>query len=391
MKQTLPHNWHLVKLADIAYFQEGPGLRKFQFKESGIPFLNIRTINNETVDKELCGYLSIEEVNQKYKHFLLDDGDIVCSTSGTIGKTALIKKVDLPLMLNTSIVRFRPLNEKQVSKDFLYFYLKSNWFLEQANAASKGTTQRNIGPSHLKEFLIPLPPIEDQVKISSKLENILNSLNVIRLKLDNLKDLRLKTIDLFLRDPVSSQFYTSKKLENYLTECTERIGKRWQGLEKVGVSAKKGIIDLDTGTKLSFENYKIVNPGDFIYNTMRVNIGSIAQYKGNQIAITSPDYVVFKINSHLSPHLLLGYLKSATGLKEISSNTKGSVRSRLYFKSLANIGYPIAPDSLQEQGETILQWFSASIGIFDEKIQTILQQLYTSILEKMLSGKPLTN
>jgi type I restriction enzyme, S subunit len=390
MEQNLPPNWQLIKLPDIAYFQEGPGLRKFQYTDKGIPFLNIRTINNETIDKELCGFLSVDEVNRKYKHFLLDAGDIVCSTSGTIGKTALIQKDDLPLMLNTSIVRFRSLDEKKLNKYFLYFYLRSNWFMEQANTASTGTTQKNIGPSHLQNFLVPLPPIDKQVKISSKLNDIFERLNTIKLRLENLVGLSLKTVDLFLRNPESSKYYPSEKLDKYLIENSKRIGKNWEGLNKVGVSAKKGIIDLDVGMKSSFENYKVVNPGDFIYNTMRVNIGSIAQYKGEKPAITSPDYVVFKIQGRLSPHLLLGFLKSAPGLMEINNHTKGSVRSRLYFRSLANINYPIAPDDLQEQAETILRWFSVSIETFQERFTKNMTSLSTSILEMVFSGKPFT-
>ncbi len=166
MKQS----WKKVKLPEVVFFQEGPGLRKFQYTEEGIPFLNIRTLVNDRIDKTLCGHITEKEVNKKYKHFLLDEGDIICSTSGTIGKLAIVQKEDLPVMLNTSVIRFREMDPSIVFKKFIYYYLKSDLFLFQAKDAAKGQAQVNFGPSHLKKFDFVLPPLREQQRIVSILD-----------------------------------------------------------------------------------------------------------------------------------------------------------------------------------------------------------------------------
>lgn len=178
MKQAyiLPSEWKLVKLPDVVYFQEGPGLRKFQYTENGIPFLNIRTLVNERIDLSRCGYLSEKEVSEKYKHFLLNPGDIICSTSGTIGKLAIVDKGDLPLMLNTSVIRFRERDGSVLCKKYIYYYLKSNLFLRQAKDAAKGQAQVNFGPTHLKEFDFPLPPLAEQQSIVTILDEVFASI-----------------------------------------------------------------------------------------------------------------------------------------------------------------------------------------------------------------------
>ncbi|MFA6072320.1 MAG: hypothetical protein WC810_27475, partial [Janthinobacterium sp.] len=178
-----------------------------------------------------------------------------------------------------------------------------------------------------------------------------------------------------------------QKLSKYLKESTERIGASWVQARKIGVSAKRGIIDLDAGQKQSFENYKIVRQGDFIYNMMRANIGSIALYEGSELAITSPDYVVFKITEYLSAKLLLSFLKSPIGLMEINANTKGSVRSRLYFKSLCNINYAIAPKAIQKQAEHIISWFSKSLDKYQSTVDSDLNKLSAGLLEKAINGE----
>jgi type I restriction enzyme S subunit len=172
MSDDLPMGWELVGFPEVVFFQEGPGLRKYQYRKSGVPFLNIRTFVDERIDKKLCNYLDLEEVEQKYKHFLVDANDILVATSGSIGKMAIAKSQDLPLMLNTSIMRFRPITEERLERGFLYFFLKSNHFFTQADSAWTGTAQKNMGPSHVKTFNILLPPLNEQRRIVDKLDRI---------------------------------------------------------------------------------------------------------------------------------------------------------------------------------------------------------------------------
>ena len=148
----LPKGWKYVNFPEIIFFQEGPGLRKYQYREEGIPFLNIRTFVDEKINKELCNFLDPKEVEEKYQHFLVSENDILVATSGSIGKMAIAKFSDLPIMLNTSIMRFRPIDEQILIRGFLYYFLKSKHFFEQAEIAWTGTAQKNMGPSHIKTF-----------------------------------------------------------------------------------------------------------------------------------------------------------------------------------------------------------------------------------------------
>ena len=186
---NLPEGWLEVLLPDVIFFQEGPGLRKYQYTESGTPFLNIRTLKNGMIDKTMCQFLSNEEVANKYQHFLLTEGDIVCSTSGTIGKTAVVKSADLPLLLNTSIIRFRALVDETVARSFLLAFLNSNVFLLQALKKATGTAQKNVGPSHLKEFYFPLPPLAEQKVIAEKLDSLLAQVDNTKARLERIPEI----------------------------------------------------------------------------------------------------------------------------------------------------------------------------------------------------------
>ena len=103
----IPEGWE-NRFADFVDFLEGPGLRNWQYRGSGIPFLNIRTLIPNDIDFTKIQFIEEEEVTKRYSHFLLEPFDHVVSSSGTIGRIVTIRSDHLPLMLNTSIIRMRP-------------------------------------------------------------------------------------------------------------------------------------------------------------------------------------------------------------------------------------------------------------------------------------------
>jgi type I restriction enzyme S subunit len=151
----IPEGWKVVKLPDVFDFLEGPGIRNWQYKTSGCRFINIRLINNNDIDVKSANFISKEEAYGRYKHFLLEERDMVVSTSGTLGRTAIVRKEHLPLLLNTSVIRFRPKDGKSYA--FMYLFLKSRYFQSALSTMASGSAQPNFGPIHLKQIKMILP------------------------------------------------------------------------------------------------------------------------------------------------------------------------------------------------------------------------------------------
>ena len=319
-------------------------------------------------------------------------GDILLEISGggpdqPVGRVILVDEKALAMNPGTpkiysNFIRLLRLND-QVNKTYIYYFLQYIYITGEVISYQGGSNNlRNLKYKEYAGIQVPLPSLDEQAAIVSTLDQVFNGIEKIGKSWLKINDLNLRFGQKCLVDPATSDLYSREKLSEYVEESTARIGKLWPGLKKIGVSARKGIIDLETGQKDSFNNYKIVRPGDFVYNTMRVNIGSIAIYQGTEIAITSPDYVVFRTGKQLSANLLLSFLKSPMGLLEISSNTKGSVRSRLYFKSLCNINYPVAPQNIQLQAEQVNAWFSKALYQYGKEFENNFQRVLVQVLEK---------
>lgn len=182
----IPDNWEIKKFKDFIFFQEGPGLRTFQFTVDGMKVLNVTNILGDGfVDMTITDrFISLDEFNTKYKHFALELNDVVIASSGnTTGKIGVIKQKDLPAILNTSTIRFNnKLNCDLIDQDYLYYFLKSSYFQEQLLSYSSGSAQPNVGPTHIALMDIFYPDIDSQKKISrilkhldSKIENNLST------------------------------------------------------------------------------------------------------------------------------------------------------------------------------------------------------------------------
>ena len=153
----VPKGWEVKPLPEIIDFLEGPGIRNWQYtdEEDGIKFINIRCIQNGDLTLTTANKITKEEAFGKYKHFQLEEDDIVISTSGTLGRFAFVRKEHLPLSLNTSVIRFRPIKNKS-TLGFIAGFVE-NQLQHELEIRASGSAQRNFGPTHLKQIALLVP------------------------------------------------------------------------------------------------------------------------------------------------------------------------------------------------------------------------------------------
>ena len=186
----IPEGWEGL-FPDFVDFKEGPGLRKWQYRSAGLPFLNIRTLVDNDIDLSKVQYLDPKEVEAKYQHFLLEEYDHVVSSSGTLGRIVTIRKQHLPLMLNTSIIRMRP-STKRVGRWQLMHFLQSDYFQHQILSFAIGAAQPNFGPTHLQQMRIVGPSDEIGIlyeETVEPLEELIGSLVLKNATLRRTRDL----------------------------------------------------------------------------------------------------------------------------------------------------------------------------------------------------------
>ena len=184
-----------VSIPDVLFFQEGPGVRNTQYTIDGVKLLNVANLVDGKIDLSTSDrYISEKEAYGKYKHFLCDAGDFVIASSGikveyVDKKMGFVDESMLPLCMNTSTIRFKVLDEKQLRIRYFMYYLKSEHFKQQLFKQITGSAQLNYGPSHLKKMIMPLIDLNDQDEIVSYMDKVQNIIEKRQQELYRLDDL----------------------------------------------------------------------------------------------------------------------------------------------------------------------------------------------------------
>ena len=198
-----------VKIPEVLFFQEGPGVRNTQYTSSGVKLLNVANLVNGKVDLSTSDrFISNDEAYNKYSHFLCERGDFIVASSGIKveyidKKMGFITEEMLPLCMNTSTIRFRSLNHEVLNIRYFMYYLKSQHFKLQLERHITGSAQLNYGPSHLAKMTIPLVDIYIQDSIVKKLDTLSRVMDYRRAQLTKLDELvKCRFVELF-GDPLA--------------------------------------------------------------------------------------------------------------------------------------------------------------------------------------------
>ncbi len=114
---------------------------------------------------------------EEYRRFILKEGDIIISLTGTTGKedygyAVKIPECDQALLMNQRIAKFDAIKENLVNRDYLLHYLRSRIFLDALYPTANGTRQANLSSVTIKTLPIPLCSIQKQKMISMSLESL---------------------------------------------------------------------------------------------------------------------------------------------------------------------------------------------------------------------------
>ncbi|MCE0721896.1 restriction endonuclease subunit S [Legionella resiliens] len=166
----IPSGWSLLPLSDVSDFQEGPGIMAIDFHETGVPLIRLSGLKNGVSLLNGCNYLDPSKVDSKWGHFCLKEGDILLSTSASLGRVAEVDSLAAGAIAYTGIIRFRAL-ERQCTQRFLKHFLISDTFQQQVDAFGGGSVLKHFGPTHLKGMRILIPSIEIQNAFSKLIES----------------------------------------------------------------------------------------------------------------------------------------------------------------------------------------------------------------------------
>ena len=166
----IPDTWKWVRLKNIARLFSG-----YAFKGQDLTDTKqVRVIRISDFDDNRLKNNKIVRIdeNKIYDKFIIENNSILLAmTGGTVGKSILLKNIKEKMYLNQRIVSISQLYSF-ICIDYLDLNIQSP-YIQQLINDNKNSTNDNISMNLINNFLIPLPPFNEQQQIINKIENVL--------------------------------------------------------------------------------------------------------------------------------------------------------------------------------------------------------------------------
>ena len=96
-------------------------------------------------------------------------------TGGTVGKNTLVNNIDKKLYLNQRVAAIRNNSPSLLNTEYLHIVLNTPYIQKIIND-SKNSTNDNISMRQINNFIIPIPPLKEQIEIINKIKKL--SINI---------------------------------------------------------------------------------------------------------------------------------------------------------------------------------------------------------------------
>uniref|UniRef100_UPI00310169F5 restriction endonuclease subunit S n=1 Tax=Eubacterium cellulosolvens TaxID=29322 RepID=UPI00310169F5 len=165
--------WEQRKVGDHCDMFNGDRSSKYpnvqDMVSDGIPFINAGDLEDGHVNLVTCNKITREKYDD-LGGAKLQLGDIVYCLRGTLGKNAYIDNFNEGTVAS-SLVALRP---KDIDGRYLFHVLNSDIEYKQRVVHDEGAAQPNLSAKSVSEFIMPVPDIEEQKKISEFLDGLNN-------------------------------------------------------------------------------------------------------------------------------------------------------------------------------------------------------------------------
>ncbi len=168
----IPETWQWCRIKQILDIGSARRVHQKDWRNCGIPFYRAREIGKLAEYGHVNNELFIDY--ELYKEFSSSGvpmpGDLMITAVGTLGKVYIVKDGDLFYYKDGSVLCLN--NKYKLNAFYLKYVIESPMFINQFVGESQGTTVATLTMVRFNEYLIPIPPLQEQERIVNAIDNV---------------------------------------------------------------------------------------------------------------------------------------------------------------------------------------------------------------------------
>ncbi len=400
-QDKLPKGWEIKKLGEVCDIINGstPLRTNKTFWENGsFPWFTIDDIREQGREINYTKQKVTEAALSKLRLLPIDSVLLCCTAS--VGEYA-ISRIELTTnqQFNGLVVK----DKKKLFPDFLMYYCST--LKSELLKLSGKTTIDFIAISKLKEIYIPIPPLPEQQRIVSILDEAFAAIAKVKANAEqNLKNAK-ELFESYLQGVFENGNWEKKTLGEVCDLISKGSSPKWQGINYVNepgvlfvtsenVGENTLLLDEKKYVEEKFnlkEKKSILIKGDVLTNIVGASIGRTAIYNIDDIANINQAVCLIRCNQKVLFNEYLMYLLNSPITKQhLHENEVNNARANLSLGFFRALSIPLPELAKQEMIVKKIKDFLTETqkleAVYRKKIED-LEELKKSLLQKAFSGE----
>ena len=375
----MKEGWDYKKLGEVCTVLNGFAFKSGKYTDSGTRIMRITNVQKGFIVDDDPKYYPSKEM-QGLNQYILKENDLLMSLTGNVGRVGLLQKELLPAALNQRVACLR-IKDYSLSLRFLFHWLNSAVFEQDAIFSASGIAQKNLSTEWLKSYKIAIPPLSEQQHIVEELDLLSSIIEKKKAQLNELDNMAQSLFYEMFGDPITNE--KGWEVKTLGKECTElKYGTSKPACEngkykylRMGNLTINGELDLSSLKTIDIPDDEvekcIVRYGDILFN--RTNsldlIGKTCMFNLEEPMVIAGYIIRVRLSKNLKPRYISAMFNLPRMKLLLKKMAKGAVnQANINSKELASILVPIPPLDLQQQ-------FATKIEVIEHQKELIRQSI----------------
>ncbi|MBR2143560.1 restriction endonuclease subunit S [Anaerovibrio sp.] len=380
----IPAEWELNKIKYIAVLKGRigwQGLTSEEYTDEGAYLITGTDFENGGINWNSCVHVPMKRWEEA-RDIQIENGDLLITKDGTIGKVAIVSGCDAPTSLNSGVLRISLADG--YDRRFLFWVLQSEvfwtWFTDK-NAGN--STIQHLYQGDFAEFKYAIPPLAEQQAIATfldvkcaKLDSIIADLerqieiwNNYRMSIITeavtkgiRKDVKMKPCDKIWQDGTPSHWKVKrlKYICDYITDGSHLSPETtYDGIPYITAADVHGVgINYDMAKKISLADFKALEKtgcrpqcNDVLLVKDGATTGRIGFVVSDELCVILSSVAILRGNALMNNKYLMYLMESEFMQSQIFVSMAGSAMPRTILAKIVNYYGLLCP--LKEQAEIV--------------------------------------
>ncbi|HAG7380738.1 TPA: restriction endonuclease [Escherichia coli] len=185
--KNIPDGWLLEPLDGLVYISARigwKGLKASEYTAKGPLFLSVHALNyGKEVNLSQAYHISEHRYNESPEIKLRNDDILLCKDGAGIGKLAIVKNLSEPATINSSLLLIRA--GEFFVPEYLFYFLSGPEMQNLVKERMTGSAVPHLFQRDVKEFVLEVPPLEEQHEIVRRVEQLFAYADTIEKQVNN--------------------------------------------------------------------------------------------------------------------------------------------------------------------------------------------------------------